>query len=150
MSSREVGIEQARKTLGDLANEVRYSGNDIILTRNGKPVARLAPLKETQMGNTPSRALSEALAIMHEAGLPIADRTSEHPLGYHLRTLTDNEVVRISWRNGSNPETSETEERHRVASLLFRKKKWGNVPATWDTVAVVPPWSEYMDIARRA
>ncbi|MGK3105336.1 type II toxin-antitoxin system Phd/YefM family antitoxin [Streptomyces sp. WAC05858] len=43
--SKEVGIEQARKTLGDLVNEVRYSGADITLTRNGKPVARIAPLE---------------------------------------------------------------------------------------------------------
>ncbi|WP_407700359.1 type II toxin-antitoxin system Phd/YefM family antitoxin [Streptomyces beihaiensis] len=42
---REVGIEQARKILGDLVNEVRYSGRSIVLTRNGTPVARLAPLE---------------------------------------------------------------------------------------------------------
>ncbi|TFI30180.1 type II toxin-antitoxin system prevent-host-death family antitoxin [Streptomyces sp. 4R-3d] len=45
MSSKEVGIEDARKTLGDLANEVRYTGASVILTRNGKPVARIAPLE---------------------------------------------------------------------------------------------------------
>ncbi|MGW1015561.1 type II toxin-antitoxin system prevent-host-death family antitoxin [Streptomyces niveus] len=45
MSSKEVGIEDARKTLGDLANEVRYTGTSVILTRNGKQVARIAPLE---------------------------------------------------------------------------------------------------------
>jgi prevent-host-death family protein len=45
--SKEVGIEQARKTLGDLANEVRYTGADIVLTRNGTPVARIAPLENS-------------------------------------------------------------------------------------------------------
>lgn len=47
MSSKEIGIEQARKVLGDLANEVRYTGADIILTRKGKPIARIAPLEGT-------------------------------------------------------------------------------------------------------
>ena len=50
--SKEVGIEQARKTLGDLANEVRFTGNDIVLTRNGKPVARIAPLEEAMTVGT--------------------------------------------------------------------------------------------------
>lgn len=45
---KEIGIEEARKTLGDLANEVRYTRTDIVLTRNGKPVARIAPLDETE------------------------------------------------------------------------------------------------------
>ncbi|MBQ1163303.1 type II toxin-antitoxin system prevent-host-death family antitoxin, partial [Streptomyces sp. A73] len=36
MSSTKVGIEEARKTLGDLANEVRYTGTTITLTRHGK------------------------------------------------------------------------------------------------------------------
>lgn len=38
---KEIGIEQARKNLGDLVNEVRYTNTFITLTRNGKPVARI-------------------------------------------------------------------------------------------------------------
>jgi prevent-host-death family protein len=40
MSRKEVGIETARKTLGDLVTQVQQ-GADIILTRNGKPAVRL-------------------------------------------------------------------------------------------------------------
>lgn len=40
MSSKEVGIEEARKRLGDLVTAAQQ-GTDIILTRNGKPAARL-------------------------------------------------------------------------------------------------------------
>lgn len=49
MASKRVGIEQARKVLGDLVNEIRFSpfGTDVILTRNGSPVARIAPLMES-------------------------------------------------------------------------------------------------------
>ncbi|MFD3970347.1 type II toxin-antitoxin system Phd/YefM family antitoxin [Streptomyces cyaneofuscatus] len=45
MTNRMVGIEEARKTLGDLANEVRYTGNTITLTRHGKPIAQLTPME---------------------------------------------------------------------------------------------------------
>lgn len=40
MSSREVGIEDARKRLGDLVTAVQQ-GVEVILTRNGKPAARI-------------------------------------------------------------------------------------------------------------
>lgn len=45
MSSKEVGIEEARKRLGDLVTAAQQ-GTDIILTRNGKPAARLARHQE--------------------------------------------------------------------------------------------------------
>lgn len=46
MSSKEIGIEAARKTLGDLALEAQQ-GTEIILTRGNSrtPVARIAPLE---------------------------------------------------------------------------------------------------------
>ncbi|MBQ1164206.1 type II toxin-antitoxin system Phd/YefM family antitoxin, partial [Streptomyces sp. A73] len=33
--------------LGDLANEVRYTGTTITLTRHGKPIACLVPVEDT-------------------------------------------------------------------------------------------------------
>ncbi|MFC8723746.1 hypothetical protein [Streptomyces bacillaris] len=44
MTNRTIGIEMARKVLGDLANEVRYTKTTITLTRNGAPIAQLAPI----------------------------------------------------------------------------------------------------------
>ncbi|MFD8949490.1 type II toxin-antitoxin system Phd/YefM family antitoxin [Streptomyces xanthophaeus] len=47
MAIKRVGIEQARKSLGDLTNEVRFSlDTTVVLTRNGQPVARIAPVME--------------------------------------------------------------------------------------------------------
>lgn len=40
MSEIEIGIEEARKQLGPLVNAA-HDGTDVILTRNGKPAARL-------------------------------------------------------------------------------------------------------------
>lgn len=50
MSSRQVGIEEARKTLGDLVNEVRYTGRGVTLTRSGTPVAVLNTVEEMPPG----------------------------------------------------------------------------------------------------
>lgn len=48
MTRTHVGIEQARKTLGDLVTAVQQ-GADIVITRNGKPVVRLAKFQEPDM-----------------------------------------------------------------------------------------------------
>lgn len=45
MSSTEVGIEGARKRLGDLVTAAQQ-GTDIIITRNGKPAAHLTRHRE--------------------------------------------------------------------------------------------------------
>lgn len=49
MSSKAIGIEQARKILGDLGLEVQRTGRPITLTRGNSrtPIARIAPLEDT-------------------------------------------------------------------------------------------------------
>lgn len=44
-SSKAVGIEEARKVLGDLVTAAQQ-GTDVILTRNRRPVARVIPYQE--------------------------------------------------------------------------------------------------------
>lgn len=46
MSSKNVGIEEARRTLGDLVTAAQQ-GADIVLTRNGKPAARIVAQEAT-------------------------------------------------------------------------------------------------------
>jgi antitoxin (DNA-binding transcriptional repressor) of toxin-antitoxin stability system len=43
----EIGIEQARKTLGDIASRALYAGQGTYLTRNGRRVAAIVPLEHT-------------------------------------------------------------------------------------------------------
>lgn len=50
MSGKQVGIEEARKTLGTLVNEVQYTGRGITLTRSGTPVAVLNTIEGTPPG----------------------------------------------------------------------------------------------------
>lgn len=45
MSSKDVGIEEARKRLGDLVTAVQQ-GTDVTLTRNGKPAASIVRHRE--------------------------------------------------------------------------------------------------------
>lgn len=42
-----MSAEEARRNFADLLNEVRYQGKQIIITRHGKPVAKLVPLDDT-------------------------------------------------------------------------------------------------------
>ena len=51
MSSQNIGIEEARGKLGDLVTAVQQ-GADIILTRNGKPAARIIRYQEDTMTTT--------------------------------------------------------------------------------------------------
>lgn len=48
MSRKDIGIKQARPILGDLVTAVQQ-GADVVLTRNGKPVARIVRYKEQGM-----------------------------------------------------------------------------------------------------
>jgi len=45
MSSENIGVEEARKILGDLVTRAEQ-GTDIILTRRGRPAARLTRYQE--------------------------------------------------------------------------------------------------------
>lgn len=46
--SESIGIEDARKRLGDLATAAQY-GQSTTLTRNGRPIARIVPIEENAM-----------------------------------------------------------------------------------------------------
>lgn len=54
MCSAEVSIENARKKIGDLANAAHLAGTTTIITRNGRPVARITPLEDTMTTTTTS------------------------------------------------------------------------------------------------
>lgn len=44
LTENEIGIEQARAILGDLANRAHYSGQVTYITRHGRRIAAIAPL----------------------------------------------------------------------------------------------------------
>lgn len=74
----EIGAFEAKNTFGGLLDRVER-GEEIVVTRRGKPVARLAPLKENR---DPSAAL--------EAWARIRDRAEGVTLGgISIRELID-------------------------------------------------------------
>jgi prevent-host-death family protein len=73
MSSKHIGIEEARKTLGPLVDEAR-AGTEIVLTRHGKPIARIAPHEEAPL---PSVAEKLATFRLMATRSPVSDRGAE-------------------------------------------------------------------------
>lgn len=82
MSSQHIGIEDARKNLGPLVTAIQCGDGDVVLTRNGKPAARIVRYQED-----PVATLKTALA---EAGLS-EDRIEE---------AANKNIVRIPTRQG--------------------------------------------------
>jgi prevent-host-death family protein len=83
MSSTQIGIEDARRILGQLVDEA-CRGNDIVLTRHGKPVARIVPAV-----TLPVPTLAEQIATVRRfaAVTPVGDTLGldqRDPAGWSL------------------------------------------------------------------
>lgn len=61
----EIGIEQARKSLGDIANRADIGGTITYLTRNGRRVAAVVPLE--RIVQTVAEAAENAYVVVIEA-----------------------------------------------------------------------------------
>lgn len=49
MARREIPVTQARADLAELVNRVAYSGEQVVLTRHGKPVAALVSAEDLEL-----------------------------------------------------------------------------------------------------
>jgi prevent-host-death family protein len=73
---REVGIYDAKTHFPRLIDDVE-KGESVVITRHGKPVARIVPIEE------PPMSVEEAIAAIHEF-------RKSHPLnGISIRELID-------------------------------------------------------------
>lgn len=52
---QQYNVAEAKKRLSDLLGQVAYSGETVLITRRGKPMARLVPVEED-----PAPSLAEA------------------------------------------------------------------------------------------
>jgi prevent-host-death family protein len=72
---REVALYEAKNSLSALIDEVEESGQEVVITRHGKPAARLAPVKREWTPEARAawgaelRALREELARKRPASL---------------------------------------------------------------------------------
>lgn len=99
----EIGIEDARKTIGDIANRSHMQGQTTYLTRNGKRIAAVVPLDRTE---TSIRKTGEArwdkqtmtLTITPEWGDDQVIRVTETAAWKH-RTLHPTHVLALAGWN---------------------------------------------------
>jgi len=77
MSSKEIGLREARVKLGDLVTAAQY-GHTTIITRNGKPVAQITPYtpQEAPMAITVA-ALADELGVTQDDIRALADQLVE-------------------------------------------------------------------------
>lgn len=96
MTSRYVGIEEGRKTLGDLVTAAQQ-GADIILTRNGRPAARLTRYQEDPV-TTLLATVSTAGAITDHAVISVDEtRDGQIIASPWSRDLTEDEINSGEW-----------------------------------------------------
>ena len=78
---RRVGVLEAKTNLSALLDDVEATGEDIVITRHGRPVARLSPERETE---SPIRRLS---------GHELAERAR----AFRDKQAPDPEWAALSW-----------------------------------------------------
>lgn len=45
---KQMTAEEARRNFANLLNEVGFQGEEVLITRHGKPIARLVPARDVQ------------------------------------------------------------------------------------------------------
>ena len=75
---REVGVLEAKTHLSSLLDAVERGGEEIVITRHGKPVARLSAEPATAPAASQARRLSGAELLARFDALH-ARMTAEHP-----------------------------------------------------------------------
>ena len=73
-TSREIGAFEAKNTLGTLLDRVER-GEEIVITRHGKPVARLVP----NVGNTDQNQVRASFEKMRERARQLAKENPGRP-----------------------------------------------------------------------
>jgi prevent-host-death family protein len=74
---RTVSAREANQAFSRLLGEAE-AGEELVITRRGKPVATLAPYREPAMTSERRAAVERAIAMMDE-GLPIASDAPRPP-----------------------------------------------------------------------
>ena len=80
--SHEVPVTQARIELAELVNRVAYTGEHVVLTRHGKPVAALVSIAE--LGRLTDQAAGGVRASADAGHYDIADPERREPAPLHI------------------------------------------------------------------
>jgi prevent-host-death family protein len=93
--TREVPVTQARADLAELVSRVGYTGERILLTRHGKPLAALVPISDLEALERPPGEIGFSIALPAE---PEAEQ-AERPSGPMRIAAEHREPRRPGWRH---------------------------------------------------
>ena len=69
---RKVGAREANQHFSELLREAE-AGTEVLITRNGRPVARLLPTRKSTKSKARQKALAELMALL-EKGVDLGGR----------------------------------------------------------------------------
>lgn len=92
-------MTQARAELADLVSRVGYSGERILLTRHGRPLAALVPVGDLEALERPPAEIGFSIALpVEEAEQPEQPEPHEHPSAPMRVAAEHREPPRRDWR----------------------------------------------------
>jgi prevent-host-death family protein len=94
--TREVPVTQARADLAELVSRVGYTGERIVLTRHGKPLAALVPVEDLEALERPPAEIG--FSIAPPARPEEEDEHPERPSGPMRIAAEHREPRRPGWR----------------------------------------------------
>lgn len=134
MSSENIGVEEARKILGDLVTKAEQ-GTDIILTRRGRPAARLTRYQEDKVVDIAE--LTKRFGLPEHEQSAVSAWTGD-PYGT-LWSEEEAEVLRQAWEADS---VDEGEDDEAPAATQYEIVDEGAGSETSRVVAVDPETHE--------
>jgi prevent-host-death family protein len=87
---KQIALYEAKNTLSALIDEVERSGEEVIITRHGKPAARLGPARPRRSGDE-MRALGARLAA-HRARMAIANEGRPRLSWEELKAVMEDDI----------------------------------------------------------
>lgn len=87
-TARSVGVAEAKKRLSDLLGRVAYGGETVVITRRGRPMAKLVPpaADESEGLETVRGWLDEDDPLFASIDAIVAARSRHRPRVYRRRT----------------------------------------------------------------
>ena len=78
----EISVTEARAQFSELLNRVGYGGEEVVITRHGKPLVVLTPAGQARTAGTGGQVLDlSSRPGTHETSLGIAARSTDDPMG---------------------------------------------------------------------
>ena len=86
--SEEVGIEEARKNLGDIANRAHYAGQVTYITRRGQRIAAIVPA---------NRAAQEKPMTRQDLTAAVRTTLGDHPGSFNVDGIVEEIGATYGW-----------------------------------------------------